>query len=106
MGALDRVVAERERRQPGFAALVEEEERRVRALDELVNVVVARLQELGWSRERLAQETGLNAAALRRLLTSESANPTFATLLAILTALGLRLELREEVTVDRMLTRH
>lgn len=105
MGAIDRVVAERERRQPGFSALVDEEERRVRALDDLTNVVVARLQELGWSRERLAQETGLNAAALRRLLTSESANPTFATLMAMVTALGLRLELREDIPVDRMLTR-
>ena len=106
MGAIDRVVAERERRQPGFSELVDEEERRVRALDDLTNVVVARLQELGWSRERLAQETGLNAAALRRLLTSESANPTFATLMAMVTALGLRLELREDIPVDRMLTRH
>lgn len=106
MGAIDRVVTERERRRPGFTTLVEGEEQWIRALDDLTNVVVARLQELGWSRERLAQETGLNAAALRRLLTSESANPTFATLMAMVTALGLRLELREEITVDRMVTRH
>ena len=103
MGAIDRVIEERDLREPGFAAVVEAELAEVRAFDDLVNVVLDRLNELGWTREELATRAELNAASLRRLLTSPAANPTFATMMSIAEALGLRIEVREEISVEQML---
>jgi DNA-binding phage protein len=51
----------------------------------------------------LAARADLNAASLRRLLTSSSANPTFATMMSIAEALGLRIEIRERTSVEQML---
>ncbi len=103
MGAIDRVIEERDLREPGFAAAVEAQLAEVRAFDDLVNVVLDRLNELGWTREELATRAELNAASLRRLLTSPAANPTFATMMSIAEALGLRIGVREEVSVEQML---
>jgi len=104
MSALDRVIEERDRREPGFAAAVEAEQAEIRAFDDVVNVVLDRLSDLGWTREELAVRAHLNAASLRRLLTSSSANPTFATMMSIAEALGLRIEIREQTSVEQMLT--
>ena len=101
--ALDRLIEERDRPEPGFAAAVEAELAEIRAFDDVVNVVLDRLSELGWPREELAARAELNAASLRRLLTSSCANPTFATMMSIAEALGLRIEIREEVSVEQML---
>lgn len=76
----------------------------VRAFDDVVNVVLERLSALGWTREELAARADLNAASLRRLLTSSSANPTFATMMSIAEALGLRIVIREQASVEQMLT--
>ncbi|TVR20020.1 MAG: helix-turn-helix domain-containing protein [Nitriliruptor sp.] len=103
MSAIDRVIEERDRREPGFAASVEAELAEIRVFDDVVNVVLDRLSELGWTREELAARADLNAASLRRLLTSSSANPTFATMMSIAEALGLRIELREQMSVEQML---
>jgi len=104
MGALDRMIEDRDRRERGFAAAVEAEPAEIRAFDDVVNVLLGRLSELGWTREELAARADLNAASLRRLLTSSSANPTFATMMAIAEALGLRIETREQTSVEQMLT--
>jgi DNA-binding phage protein len=104
VSALDRVIEEGDRREPGFAAAVEAELTEIRAFDDVVNVVLDRLGELGWTREELAARADLNAASLRRLLTASSANPTFATMMSIAEALGLRIEIREQVSVEQMLT--
>jgi DNA-binding phage protein len=104
MSALDRVIEERDRREPGFAAAVEDELAEIRAFDDLVNVILYRLSELGWTRGELAARADLNAASLRRLLTSPSANPTFATMMSIAEALGLRVEISEQTSVEQMLT--
>jgi DNA-binding phage protein len=103
VGALDRYVDDRNRREPGFTAAVEAELAGIRQFDDFVNAVLDRLTELGWSREELARRAELNAASLRRLLTSPSANPTFATMIAVAEALGLRIEVREETSVEAML---
>lgn len=103
MGALSRYIDDRDRREPGFAAAVETELDGIHQFDDFVNTVLDRLTELGWSREELARRAELNAASLRRLLTSPSANPTFSTMVAIAEALGLRIEVHEETSVDTML---
>ncbi len=103
MSALDRLIEERDRREPGFAAAVEAELTEIRAFDDVVNVVLDRLSELSWTREELSARAELNVASLRRLLTSSSVNPTFATMMSIAEALGLRIEIREEVSVEQML---
>lgn len=102
MSTLDRLTEEGDRREPGFAAAVEAELVEIRAFDDVVNVILDRLSELGWTREELAARAELNAASLRRLLTSPSANPAFATMMAVADALGLRLEIREVVSVEQM----
>jgi DNA-binding phage protein len=102
VGAIDRVIKDRDRREPGFADAVEAELAQIRQVDDLVNAILDRLTALGWSREELASRAELNAASLRRLLTSRSANPTFATMMSVVEALGLRLELREHRSVDEM----
>jgi len=104
MSALDRVIEERDRREPGFAAAVEDELAEIRAFDDLANVILYRLSELGWTRGELAARADLNAASLRRLLTSPSANPTFATMMSIAEALGLRVEISEQTSVEQILT--
>ncbi|WP_130648854.1 hypothetical protein [Egicoccus halophilus] len=87
MSALERVIEERGRRAPGFAAAVEAELAEIRAFDDVVNVIVDRLSELGWTREELALRDDRNAASLRRLFTAPSANPTLATMMSIAEAL-------------------
>lgn len=103
MSALNRVIEELDRREPGFAAAVETELAEIRAFDDVVNVILDRLSELGWTRGELALRADLNAASLRRLLTSPSANPTFATMMSIAEALGLRIEISEHESVEQML---
>ena len=102
MSAIERMIEERDRREAGFADVVESEQAEIRAFDDVVNVILERLNELGCTREELATSAELNAAALRRLLSSASANPTFATMMSIAEALGLRIDIREEVSVEQM----
>ena len=103
MSALDRLIEERDRREAGFADVVESELAEIRVFDDVVNVILERLSELGWTREELATRAELNAASLRRLLTSASPNPTFATMMSIAEALGLRIEIREQASVEQIL---
>ena len=103
MSALERMIEERDRHEAGFADAVESQLAEIRAFDDVVNVILERLGELGWTRGELATRAELNAASLRRLLTSASANPTFATMMSIAEALGLRIEIREAVSVEQML---
>lgn len=103
MSAIERMVEERDRHEAGFADVVESELAESRAFDDVINVILERLNELGSTREELATRAELNAAALRRLLTYASANPTFATMMSIAEASGLRIEIREEVSVEQTL---
>jgi len=52
----------------------------------------------------LAVRAELNTASLRLLLTSPSTNPTFATMMSIAEARGLRIEIREETSTEQILT--
>ena len=58
----------------------------------LQQVESARASE-GISKAELAQRAGINPASIRRLLTSETANPTIKTMLGVFDALGLEVTL-------------
>jgi DNA-binding phage protein len=58
----------------------------------LQQVESARVSE-GISKAELAQRAGMNPASIRRLLTSETANPTIKTMLGVFDALGLEVTL-------------
>jgi len=103
MSAFDRAIEERDRRESGFAAAVEAQPAEIVAFDDVVSIVRDRLGELGWTQEELAARADLNAASLRRLLTSSAANPTFATMISIAEALGLRIAIHEQTSVEQML---
>ena len=70
----------------------------IQAIDELIRAVdVARL-ELGMTKADLARKISTTPEAMRRLLTSGEANPTFRTVLQVLAAVGLRLSLAPTAT--------
>jgi DNA-binding phage protein len=58
----------------------------------LQQIESARASE-GISKAELAQRAGMNPASIRRLLTSETANPTIKTMLGVFDALGLEVTL-------------
>lgn len=93
--ALDRYVAERDVVSPGFADLVAKELAAVRAFDDLVNAVVARSEELGLSRNQLAERIGMAPSNLSRLLNSTDGNPTFDTVAKLASAVGYDVALVE-----------
>jgi hypothetical protein len=47
VGAIDRVIKDRDRREPGFAAAVEAELAQIQQVDDLVNAILDRLTALG-----------------------------------------------------------
>ena len=74
----------------------EEYERTRRSVTELrriLQTVESERQQAGLSKADLARRVGVEPAAIRRLLTSETSNPTFRTMLGIFDALGLQLTL-------------
>jgi hypothetical protein len=54
VGAIDRVIKDRDRRESGFADAVEAELAQIQQVDDLVNAILDQLTALGWSREELA----------------------------------------------------
>jgi DNA-binding phage protein len=60
----------------------------------LLQTIEAEREQAGLTKAELARLAGTNPAAMRRLLTAETSNPTLRTLLAIFDALGLELSLR------------
>jgi len=60
---IDRVIEEGDRREAGFVAAVEAELAEIRAFDGVVNVILDRLSELGWTREELAARADLCVAS-------------------------------------------
>ena len=60
----------------------------------LLQAIEAERERAGLTKAELARRAGTNPAALRRLLTAETSNPTLRTLLAVFDALGLELALR------------
>lgn len=68
--------------------------REVSALRTILQTCEAEREKVGLSKADLAHRVGRNPSAIRRLLTSETGNPTFKTMLGICDVLGLELTVR------------
>ena len=79
---------------PVFRAEFEQSRRETDAVDALIRTMDERRDSLGISKTELARRVGHNEAAVRRLLTA-GGNPTLATVVEILSALGLVLKVEE-----------
>jgi DNA-binding phage protein len=87
--AFDRYVDE-QKKNPDFAAEYERAGVEIRAIDDFVRRVDTARIEKGMSKADLARKVSTTPEAMRRLLTSRDANPTFQTILSVLEAVGLR----------------
>lgn len=65
-------------------------------IDRLMREVESRRKELGLTKAQLARMAGLKPEAVRRLLTATVVNPTLRTVVALSSAVGLRLDLRRD----------
>ncbi|HEX3346076.1 MAG TPA: hypothetical protein VHS09_15945 [Polyangiaceae bacterium] len=88
--AFDRYVDE-QKKNPVFAAEYERAGVEIRAIDDFIRRVDAARVKLGMSKADLARKVSTTPEAMRRLLTSPDANPTFQTIISVLEAVGLRL---------------
>lgn len=80
-----------EMQSPSFAAEYERVGTEIDAVDSLIRAVDAARLDLGMTKADLARKVSSSPEAIRRLLTSGDANPTFRTVLEVLGAVGLRL---------------
>ncbi len=79
---------------PEARAAYERTFREVVALREILQACEAKREEAGLSKTELAQRVGMNPSAIRRLLTSETSNPTLKTMIGICDVLGLEITVR------------
>ena len=92
MGAHDDLKAEL-LADPEAKAAYEAELAHIRAVDRIVNALDAARVDLGVSKAEVARKLSMDPSALRRLLTSDDANPTLRTVAAIADAVGLQIKL-------------
>lgn len=92
MGAHDDLKAEL-LADPEAKAAYEPELAHIRAVDRIVNALDAARVDLGVSKAEVARKLSMDPSALRRLLTSDDANPTLRTVAAIADAVGLQIKL-------------
>jgi DNA-binding phage protein len=77
---------------PEFREVFERERREIAIIDEIVNALDHRRDELGLSKADVARLIGKNAASVRRLLTAPG-NPELRTVVAIAEALDVDVKL-------------
>ncbi|HEX7672431.1 MAG TPA: helix-turn-helix domain-containing protein [Polyangiaceae bacterium] len=90
--AFERYAAKR-RAEPAFERAYLEARDEITIVDEFVRALDRARIDLGMSKAELARRIGSKPEIVRRLLTSERANPTLKTVVMLAGALGLRLEL-------------
>jgi len=66
---------------------------RISTVDWIINDLEARREELGKSKAEIAEALDLHGAAVRRLFTSKSGNPTIGALAEVAAMLGMRVVL-------------
>lgn len=74
---------------------------RIAATDAIINALDEARVSAGLSKAELARAIGAEPAAVRRLFSSPTANPTLGTLAALAAALGLRISVEPLSAADR-----
>lgn len=76
-----------------FAAAYAEARAEIDSVDALMQAVEAARAKVGLSKAELARRTGTRPEAMRRLFTTDTPNPTVATMMSILRSMGYSLAL-------------
>ncbi len=78
---------------PEFARAYAAESARIEAIDSIINALDQARGTENMSKAALARAIGSDASTVRRLLSSESVNPTLSTIAEVAAALGLKVTL-------------
>lgn len=78
---------------PEFARHYAVESARIAVIDSVVNELDELREAAGLTKAQLARAIGSNASVVRRLLSSQSVNPTLGTVAEIAAALGMKVTL-------------
>lgn len=84
---------ERDMQNPEYRVAYAAARAQIDAIDSLVRSIDAAREEQGISKAELARRMGVQPEAVRRLLSSNTPNPTAKTVIGAATALGYRLRL-------------
>jgi ribosome-binding protein aMBF1 (putative translation factor) len=87
-------IRERHLSAPGARERYEHVRNTVISIRQILQTIEAERERLGLTKAELAQEIGASPSAIRRLLTSETTNPTLRTVLELCDVLGIELRLR------------
>ena len=87
-------IRERRMESPAFRERYDRAHRVIALTQELLETIDRQRQAAGLSKAELARRAGIEPAAVRRLLGSGSSNPTLRTVLELLDALGIDIQLR------------
>ncbi|TFD70419.1 helix-turn-helix domain-containing protein [Cryobacterium fucosi] len=87
---------------PEFARAYAGEAIRIRTIDSLVNALNDAAEAEGLTRAEIARAAGMQAAAVRRLLTASTVNPTVSTLVEVAATLGFRVTLEKMTKSERL----
>ncbi|GED97199.1 helix-turn-helix domain-containing protein [Gordonia crocea] len=82
-----------EARDPEFARAYAAETARIEAIDSIINALDEARDTEKLSKAALARAIGSDASTVRRLLSSESVNPTLSTIAEVAAALGMKVTL-------------
>lgn len=93
----------RDLQEPEFLREYVVESMRISTVDSVVNAIDDAREAAGMSKAELARAIQKEPATIRRLLSSESANPTLGTLAEVAAALGLRITVEPLPRAERCL---
>lgn len=93
----------RDLQDPEFLREYVTESMRISTIDSVVNAIDDAREAAGLSKAELARAIRKEPATIRRLLSSEGANPTLGTLAEVAAALGLRITVEPLPTAERSL---
>ncbi len=87
---------------PEYARAFAAESIRIATVDTIMNSLAEGLAASGLSKAALARAIGANPAAVRRLLSTDQANPTLGTLAEIAAVLGMKVALEPMTAEERL----
>ncbi len=91
--AAERYLAER-RAEPGGEAAYQAARSRIDRIDAIMRRLDEHRRHQEWSKAELGRRSGLDPAAIRRLFSTASPNPTLSTLVALADSMGLEVDLK------------